>query len=69
MKKLTDIKQIEKLEFNGYKYSFSESGAYFFVKKTATGYLEMRCLASDLTLKNLNLMAKHGLTNTNKASK
>jgi hypothetical protein len=47
----------------------NQARIFFFVKKTATGYLEMRCLASDLTLKNLNLMAKHRLTNTNKATK
>jgi hypothetical protein len=66
---ITDKKQIEKLQFSGYKFSFSELRAYFFVKKTSTGYLEMRCLPSDLTLRNLNLMAKLGLTNTNKAKK
>jgi hypothetical protein len=29
---ITDIKQIENLQFDGYKYSFSESGAYFFFR-------------------------------------
>lgn len=64
-----NLLEIKAIEFDGYKFACTDNGAIIFSKKTNTGYLEMRCLSSDLTNGNLHFMAKHGLTNTNPATK
>lgn len=62
-----EIDAIHGMTTDGFKWVYDEKGAHFFQRKTATGYQVMRCLFSDMTNENFQFMAKHGLTNTNKA--
>ena len=62
---------VKQMTSNGYKWIYDEDGAHFFMKEVkegyrTTGYLEMRCLPSDLSNGNFEFMCEHGLTNTNK---
>ena len=64
-----EIEAAHKMTANGFTWAYDEKGAHFYQKKTASGYLLMRCLPSDLTNENFAFMAAHGLTNTNRSDK
>jgi hypothetical protein len=52
--------------YSGYKWVGFDKGKHIFQKKEAKGYSVIEALESDLTNGNIEFMAEHGLTNTNK---
>lgn len=65
---------VRERQHNGFKWSFDDNGAHHFVKEVkegyrTMGYLEMRCLPSDMENGNFEIMADNVLTNTNKVPK
>lgn len=52
--------------YNGYKWIGFDKGKHLFQKKEGKGYSVIEALESDLTNGNIEFMAEHGLTNTNK---
>ena len=65
-------RELQSMTSNGYTWAYDEAGAHFFYKclapNTQDRFAMIRCLPEDLENGNFEFFAKHGLTNTNKAS-